>query len=244
MWRTLVSCSRALMRLQNSFHVAVSETLEREGDAERGEGKDQRARWGDGTSRGDRWASGGDNLERGVETRGRTLTRLRRVRGLPSSRPTRETKTTRLEGSMSSLGARLDARPRRGPLCPRARRCEPRKRSANLRALSAPITAQISKNAPVTRTPTTTTGTMSAPEDVNDFGDVEDAPPRGSTSPRIPSGAPTSSPSPTRRRRRMARTPWKTRRCVPVPIAPAPSRPRESLERPSASTTPYPRTPD
>ena len=76
MWRTLVSCSRALMRLQNSFHVAVSETLEREGDAERGEGKDQRARWGDGTSRGDRWASGGDNLERGVETRGRTLTRV------------------------------------------------------------------------------------------------------------------------------------------------------------------------
>lgn len=147
---------------------------------------------------------------------------------------------------MSSLGARLDARPRRGPLCPRARRCEPRKRSANLRVLSAPITAQISKNAPVTRTPTTTTGTMSAPEDVNDFGDVEDAPSAGLDEPEDPFGGSDLEPVTDEEEEDEDGEDLMENQemCVPVPIAPAPSRPRESLERPSASTTPYPRTPD
>ena len=124
------------------------------GDAGKGGGRGEGRGEGSAREVGRRHVSGGPLGERGRQsgTGGRDArthpnARLRRVRGLPSSRPTRETKTTRLEGSMSSLGARLDARPRRGPLCPRARRCEPRKRSANLRALSAPITAQISKNA-------------------------------------------------------------------------------------------------
>ena len=62
-------------------------------------------------------------------------------------------------------------------------------------------------------------------------------PPRGSTSPRTPSEAPTSSPSPTTRRRTtMARTSWKTRRCAcrsrsPQPRG-VPARPSSVPRRP------------
>ena len=87
---------------------------------------------------------------------------------------------------------------------------------------------------------------MSAPEDVNDFGDVDDAPSEGLDEPEDPFGGSDLEPVTDDEEEDDDGEDLMENQemCVPVPIAPASSRPRASLERPAASTTQSPRTPD